>query len=87
MYYNNKFFDGTRNEMRITSWGGSKSPLQDHENTGAIVVLAFCKNEDCDSKLIDVWVCRSLEEENFIETLTGELLPGLSIFTDANKVI
>lgn len=87
IYYNNKFFDGTRNEMRITSWGGSKSPLQDHENTGAIVVLAFCKNEDCDSKLIDVWVCRSLEEENFIETLTGELLPGLSIFTDANKVI
>ncbi|PIB17784.1 EcoRII N-terminal effector-binding domain-containing protein, partial [Vibrio rotiferianus] len=23
IYYNNKFFDGTRNEMRVTQWGGT----------------------------------------------------------------
>ena len=36
IYYNNRFFGGTRNERRITRWGRG-SPLQDPENTGALM--------------------------------------------------
>ncbi|EEX91590.1 hypothetical protein VIOR3934_15706 [Vibrio orientalis CIP 102891 = ATCC 33934] len=87
IYYNNKFFDGTRNEMRVTQWGGRLSPLQDHENTGALCVLAFHKSQTGYCDLVDVWVCRSIDEEDELEELTGEVLPGQSIFSPAKQIL
>ncbi|WP_038885275.1 type II restriction endonuclease [Vibrio rotiferianus] len=87
IYYNNKFFDGTRNEMRVTQWGGRHSPLQDHENTGALCVLAFHKEHNHDSDLVDIWVCRNPDEEEELEELLGEVLPGQSIFSPAKQIL
>jgi len=60
-YYNNRFFGGTRNEFRLTNWGGKESPIQDHENTGSIMVLA--KN----GKKAYAWIAQTEEEELLIE--------------------
>ncbi|WP_294911314.1 type II restriction endonuclease [Tatumella sp. UBA2305] len=87
IYYNNRFFDGTRNEKRITRWG-SNNPLQDKENTGGLALLAFeLDPEGGDCKSIDIWVCSSLEEEEFAESILGEVTPGSQITGKGSKVL
>lgn len=88
IYYNNRFSGGTRNEKRITGWGGRISPLQNPENTGAVTLLAFGQDEqggDCTD--VDVWVCASLEEEDVIESIMGEILPGMLISGPADAIL
>lgn len=68
IYYNNKFFGGTRNEFRITRWAGT--PLQDVENTGSICILGCRRMEDDVVSL--GWVARTEEEEILIENWLGE---------------
>ena len=41
VWYNNSLRGGTRNESRLTNFGGISSPLLDPENTGALVIFAF----------------------------------------------
>ena len=68
IYYNNKFFGGTRNEFRITRWGGT--PLQDVENTGSICVLG-CQRVG--ENVVGLsWVAQTEEEEILIESWLGE---------------
>lgn len=86
IYYNNKYFGGTRNEKRITRWGRN-SPLQDAENTGALAILAFQNNDGLDSNFVDIWVCRSLGEEDLVESVIGEVLPGVLLFGTSSKII
>lgn len=74
IYYNNKFFGGTRNEKRITRW--SKTPFQNQNNTGAIAILAFKLIEGYDSNEVDVWVCENSDEEDIVESTLGEVIPG-----------
>ncbi len=70
IYYNNKFFGGTRNEFRITRWGGKNSPTNDVENTGSTFIFAVGREEN---KIVSFgWVAASLEEENLIENWLGE---------------
>jgi hypothetical protein len=64
-YYNNKFFEGTRNEYRLTRWGGRSNPLQDSENTGAVIIFAFKK------KSAQVWIAENPEEEEQVESWLG----------------
>ena len=76
VWYNNKFRGGTRNETRITDWGGRSSPLLDPENTGALTVFSFRiaaaeSLPDC-----HVWVCRNVEEEQLIQAEIGPVDPG-----------
>ncbi|MGA8122281.1 type II restriction endonuclease [Rouxiella badensis] len=85
VYYNNKFFGGTRNEKRITRWGGT--PLQDTENTGAIAILAFSLVEGADSNEVDVWVCEDLDEEDIVESTLGEISPGTYFSGLANTLL
>lgn len=83
IYYNGKFFDGTRNEHRITRWNSdvSDNPVQDPENTGALTFFAFhVPSEGVDADYLDVWVCKSLDEEEYIEKQIGEVIPGLWLF-------
>lgn len=87
IYYNNRFFDGTRNEKRITRWGVG-SPLQDPENTGALTLLAFKQDEqDGDCSDVDVWVCVSPDEEDIIESVIGEVIPGTLISGPAEEIL
>lgn len=86
IYYNNKFFGQTRNEKRITRWGAG-SPLQDPENTGALSVLAFEHEPGSDSKSVDVWVCVNPEEEDVLESVLGEVIPGTLLFGSASEIL
>lgn len=89
VYYNNKHFEGTRDEHRITQWntGVSGNPVQDPENTGALVFFAFrMAGESYNSDFIDIWVCKTLEEEEYIENKIGEIIPGNWTLTKGDVV-
>ncbi|WP_145509789.1 type II restriction endonuclease [Yersinia rochesterensis] len=86
IYYNNRHFDGTRNEKRITRWGKG-SPLLNKENTGALTVFAFHSQPDSICDFIDVWLCNSLVEEELLESMTGEIIPGFSVSGPSNQVL
>lgn len=90
IYYNNKLFDGsgTRNEKRITRWGGKGSPLQQYENTGALALFAFKTSaQGCNCTELEVWVCDSVEDEDLIESMCGEILPGNWLFDSGEAVL
>lgn len=69
-YYNNKFFGGTRNELRITNWGGRHSPTHDVEQTGAIFLFAVKQTPQGLQAI--AWIAQSLAEEELIEAWLGQ---------------
>lgn len=96
IYYNNSFFDRGQNasrgrdEARITGWGGKTggSPLQDPENTGSLAIFTFLStNQRQNSTRIDAWVSRSIEEEEQIESIVGEVIPGETLFGSGDKLL
>lgn len=76
VWYNNKFHGGTRNESRLTNFGGAASPLLDPESTGALAVFAFLKKSGTDADECHVWVCRDSVEEDMVEERIGPVEPG-----------
>lgn len=84
IYYNGKpRGDGTRNEKRITRWKETteSTPLQDSDNTGALVLFAFLKQqEEKNSEYLKIWVCKDPEEEAYAELILGEVIPGSGVF-------
>ena len=76
VWYNNKYRGGTRNESRITNFGGQDSAMLDPENTGAVVVFAFLQGRFGERKICRVWIARDLEEEEAIEDRVGFVAPG-----------
>lgn len=77
VYYSQK----TRNEKRITRWkqGIKYTPIQDKEQTGSIAIFAFNANNG-DSDFMRAWVCRNVEEEEFLEEKIGEIDPQKNYF-------
>lgn len=81
IYYNSKFFPQRSlkkkyNEFRLTKWGGKSNPVQNHDSTGAIVVIAGKKAEN-GSKRVLVWVCSNAEQESIVESWVGaEVIPS-----------
>lgn len=76
-WYNNKITDGkTRDEARITNWGGSDSPLLDPENTGSVLVFAVYRSSPQHPPRLHVWVCIDTEEEDTVSDLIGLVAPG-----------
>lgn len=75
IWYNNKYFDGTRDEARITGWGGHQSPLLDPDSTGGLAVFVFGRGA-AGGPTLRVWVCRSAAEEEFIEDRIAPVEPG-----------
>jgi hypothetical protein len=74
-WYNNRLRGGTRDEARLTNFGGGSSPLLDPESTGALVVFAFRRTgTDCEN--CNVWVCANEAEEALLEEKTGPVDPG-----------
>lgn len=86
IWYNNRILNqGTRNEARITNWGGAASPLLDPESTGSLCVLAFQQDPGYDSAFCRVWVCQdSSEEELLQERLRQSIEPGTWLFLCAD---
>lgn len=77
IWYNGKIVgDGTRNETRLTGWGGANSPILDPDSTGAVCIFAFPRKEGSDSDCVRIWLASSLEEEEIIEGVVGEIEPG-----------
>lgn len=82
VYYNTKKFENRakgRDEKRITRWSSTngKNPLQNGDNTGAITIFSFELNADKGfAESVKVWVCKNVEEEEYIEGLVGEVFPG-----------
>lgn len=75
IWYNNKLHGGTRNETRLTNFGGAKSALLDPESTGALTIFAFQTVPDGDASACHVWVCRDDAEEELIEARIGPVEP------------
>ena len=69
VWYNNRLRGGTRNETRLTGFGGQASALLDPDSTGALTVFAF-NPDDC-----HVWVCRNGPEEDLMEERLGPVEP------------
>jgi hypothetical protein len=74
IWYNNKLRGGTRNEARITNFGGKESALLDPKNTGALAV--FVLSEENAITTCHTWVCKDEAQKNFLEDLIGPVEPG-----------
>ena len=83
IWYNNRFHGGTRNETRLTGFGGSGSALLDPDNTGAVSVFAFSAG----GKSCNVWVCRNRAEEDVVEDRVGIVEPGRSVIRPSGSSI
>ncbi|MBX3729413.1 MAG: type II restriction endonuclease [Candidatus Sumerlaeia bacterium] len=76
VWYNNKYRGGTRDEARMTNFGGGSSALLDPENTGAIAIFAFLRSVSGNTAECRVWVCRNEFEEDIAESFVGPVEPG-----------
>ena len=80
IWYNNKLRGGTRNEARITNWGGSSSPLLDPDSTGALAVFSFFADGRTESEGLRIWICdHAIEEELFEDRMGVPIQPGESV--------
>jgi len=90
-YYNNKHFsEGNRNEHRLTRWNSdvTDNPIQDPANTGALTLFAFnVPKKGADASFLDVWICKNLEEEEFVENQIGEVIPGRWLFDRGDRLL
>ena len=75
IWYNNRLRGGTRNEARVTRFGGRGSPLLDPESTGAITVFAFMLSPNAPTEC-RVWICGNEAEEDLVEQRLGPVEPG-----------
>lgn len=78
IWYNNGLFGGTRNETRLTGWGGSESALLDPDSTGALAVFVFEGGAVGPATSLHVWVCTGYEDE-VLEDVLGPVDPGRNI--------
>jgi|APTNR8051073442_1049403.scaffolds.fasta_scaffold08461_4 hypothetical protein len=76
VWYNNKFRGGTRNETRLTNFGGGNSPLLDPDSTGSLAVFAFHRASNGDASICHVWVCDHEVEADLVEERIGPVEPG-----------
>ena len=79
VWYNGQLHGKTRNESRLTNFGGISSPLLDPENTGALVIFAFQRVEEAGTPDCRVWVCRDEKEEELAEDLIGQIEPAQTV--------
>jgi hypothetical protein len=57
VWYNNALRGGTRDEARLTGFGGVQSALLDPDSTGALGVFAFVPDDTGAGRECHVWVC------------------------------
>ena len=76
IWYNNKLHGGTRNETRLTGFGGAGSALLDPDSTGALTVFAFSASGGGPIDTCNIRVCRDAGEEDIVEERVGAVDPG-----------
>jgi len=86
VYYNNKFFDGTRNEARLTNFGGQACVLLDADSTGSLSVFAFHLDGNGAATDCHVWVCDQPADEDLVEERVGVVEPGRHIVCGGSPV-
>jgi hypothetical protein len=84
IWYNNKYrggtYQGTRDETRLTNFGGKSSVLLDPESTGSLCIFAFRIGSEGEAVDCHVWVCDNAVEEDFVENRIGPVEPGKHLF-------
>ncbi len=76
VWYNGKVRgSGTRNETRLTNFGGERSALLDPESTGAVATFAFVRETGNRVPECHVWVCSHVTEEDVFEDVLGPIEP------------
>lgn len=77
----------TRNEARITGWGGGSSALLDADSTGALAAFVFVgAGGAADASSLHVWVCDGYEDE-VIEDRVGPVEPGRFAVWRAGSIV
>lgn len=70
----------TRDEARLTRWGGVKSALIDPDSTGALAAFVFVgAGEGKDATGLHVWVTEGDAQAEVIEDVVGPIEPGRGI--------
>ena len=82
IWYNSRLFGKTRDEARITNFGGVQSPLLDPANTAALTLFAFTRRDA--GPACRVWICTTLEEEAHVESYVGPVEPGAGIVWESS---
>jgi hypothetical protein len=79
VWYNTKARgEGTRNESRLTGFGGASSALLNPDSTGALAIFAF-KMADGAASECHVWVCDNAPEEDLFEERIGPVEPKQNV--------
>ncbi len=78
VWYNNRLRGGTRNEARLTGFGGAASALLNADSTGALAVFAFTSKDGAASEC-HVWVCDNATEEDLFEDRIGPVEPKQNV--------
>jgi hypothetical protein len=76
VWYNNRLRGGTRNEARITNWGGASSALLNPDSTGSLALFAFIPHQVGHPRALHVWVCSDPTEEDLAEDRVSPVAPG-----------
>jgi hypothetical protein len=97
VWYNNKLRGGTRDEARLTGFGGIQSALLDPDSTGALAIFAFLPDASGAATECHVWVCGGdgteadlfeerlgpIEPKQHVIWTPGDLLPRHDLLTAA----
>lgn len=75
IWYNQK----SRDECRITGWGGTQSAILDPEATGSIAIFAFYCETTKDATRCHAWLC-SRGDEDLFESRHEPIEPGSPIY-------
>jgi hypothetical protein len=78
VWYNNRLFGKTRNETRLTNWGGAASALLNPDSTGALTVFVFTPASR-GKRDLRIWVCRDPNEEDLVGDRVGPVDPGVHL--------
>lgn len=79
IWYNNRLRGGTRNETRLTNFGGGQSALLDPDSTGALAVFAFLSAGPDREMECHVWVCDHGAEADLLEERLGPVEPKVPV--------
>jgi hypothetical protein len=79
VWYNNKLHGKTRNETRLTNFGGGQSALLDPDSTGALAVFAFSRETELEAASCHVWLCDDGIQADLIEERLGPVEPKVPV--------
>ena len=86
IWYNNRLRGGTRNEARLTNFGGGRSALLDPDSTGALAVFAFLPHGPGRQMECHVWVCDQGAEADLLEERIGPIEPKAPVVWQPGEI-